>query len=151
DHRAMLIADAPSDWTSVTTAVNNHDGFFAPFNKEQRSNAAVYFPRVNLSAPDGSTIEKVGPSAAVAGLFAATDASRGVWKAPAGIAVQLGGIDSLALRMSDPENGRLNPVAVNCLRSLPVVGNVVWGARTMAGDDISASPWKYIPIRRLAL
>jgi uncharacterized protein len=99
----------------------------------------------------GSMITDIGPSAVVAGLHALTDAGRGVWKAAAGIAVQLGGIDALSLRMSDAENGRLNPIAINCLRSLPVIGNVVWGARTMAGDNITTSQWKYIPVRRLAL
>jgi phage tail sheath protein FI len=152
EHRAMLIADAPSTWTTVDLAVNNRDNFFGPFGTNQRTNAAVYFPRLSLTDPtSGSSISNVGPAAAVAGLYAATDTSRGVWKAPAGIAVQIGGVDQLALRMSDFENGLLNPVAVNCLRTLPVVGNVIWGARTMEGDDVSASQWKYIPIRRLAL
>ena len=41
--------------------------------------------------------------------------------------------------------------AVNCLRSLPGIGNVVWGARTLAGDDESRSEWRYVPVRRLAL
>jgi phage tail sheath protein FI len=151
-HRAMLIADAPSNWTSVTAAVNNRDVFFGHFGSNQRTNAAVYFPRLTLADPKtGNPITNVGPSAAVAGLYAATDVSRGVWKAPAGIAAQIGGISQLALRMSDAENGRLNPVAINCLRSLPVIGNVIWGARSLAGDDESASQWKYVPIRRLAL
>jgi phage tail sheath protein FI len=152
DHRAMLIADAPSTWASVTDAANGRDAFFGNFGSNQRTNAALYFPRLTLADPKtGNPITNVGPSAAVAGLYAATDVSRGVWKAPAGIAVQIGGISELALRMSDAENGRLNPVAINCLRSLPVVGNVVWGARTFIGDDESASQWKYVPIRRLAL
>jgi uncharacterized protein len=152
DHRAMLIADAPSGWTSVNDAVNHRDDqFFSEFGTEERTNTAVYFPRLTITDPDVGTINNVGPSAAVAGLHAATDDSRGVWKAAAGIAVQLGGVKELSVRMSDFENGMLNPIAVNCLRSLPVIGNVVWGARTMAGDDISASQWKYVPIRRLAL
>ena len=115
-----------------------------------RDSAAVYFPQPKLADSDGNPVA-VGPAGAVAGLYASTDAGRGVWKAPAGIAVALGGISDLSLKMSDFDNGRLNPVAVNCLRSLPVVGDVVWGARTMAGDNFSASQWKYVPIRRLAL
>jgi phage tail sheath protein FI len=155
DRRAMLIADAPQKWTSVAEAVKDRDDFFSKFGTSStgaptKTNAAVYFPRITVSDPAFGTISNVGPSAAVAGLYAATDASRGVWKAPAGIAAQLGGAD-ISLRMSDSENGRLNPIAVNCLRSLPVIGNVVWGARTMAGDDITSSQWKYVPIRRLAL
>lgn len=149
-HRAMLLVDAPAAWTSVDAAFNARDDFFTPFGTA-RDNAALYFPRLVLSDPDGNPVSGVGASGAVAGLYAATDQKRGVWKAPAGIAVQLGGITDLSLRMSDQDNGRLNPVAVNCLRSLPTVGDVIWGARTMNGDDLSASQWKYVPVRRLAL
>ena len=53
--------------------------------------------------------------------------------------------------MSDAENGQLNPHAVNCLRTLPVYGNVVWGARTLDGDNDRGSEWKYVPVRRMAL
>ena len=49
------------------------------------------------------------------------------------------------------ENGRLNPLGLNCLRSFAVTGNVVWGSRTLDGADVLASEWKYIPVRRLAL
>ena len=150
DQKAVLIADAPQAWTSVAAAVAGRDDFFSPFGTA-KTNAAVYFPRVQLTDLTGTTIPDVGPSATVAGLHALTDAQRGVWKAAAGIAVQLGGISELSIRMSDPNNGLLNPVAVNCLRSLPTIGNVVWGARTMAGRRHRESQWKYIPVRRLAL
>ena len=53
--------------------------------------------------------------------------------------------------MTDEDNGQLNPRGVNCLRSFPIYNQVVWGARTLRGDDALASEWKYIPIRRLAL
>jgi phage tail sheath protein FI len=53
--------------------------------------------------------------------------------------------------LTDGENGELNPLGVNCLRIRPAVGPVVWGARTLQGDDRLASEWKYIPVRRMAL
>ena len=53
--------------------------------------------------------------------------------------------------MTDAENGQLNPLAINCLRTFPVYGNVVWGARTLDGDDDRGSEWKYVPVRRMAL
>ena len=53
--------------------------------------------------------------------------------------------------MTNPENGRLNPLGVNCLRNFPVIGTVVWGARTMRGADQLADQWKYLPVRRTAL
>ena len=45
----------------------------------------------------------------------------------------------------------LNPKAVNCIRTFPVYGTVVWGARTLRGNDEAGSEWKYIPVRRTAL
>ena len=88
---------------------------------------------------------------ASAGVFARTDAQRGVWKAPAGTDASLNGVRELTIRVNDLENGQLNPLGVNCLRTFPVIGNVVWGARTLRGADQLASEWKYIPVRRLAL
>jgi phage tail sheath protein FI len=87
----------------------------------------------------------------VAGIYAATDASRGVWKAPAGVNTGLTGVLGLQYVLSDAQNGQLNPNAINCLRQLPTYGAVVWGARTMAGSDAAGSQWKYVPIRRFAL
>jgi phage tail sheath protein FI len=77
------------------------------------------------------------------------DASRGVWKAPAGTEADLRGISKLSRTLSDDENGRLNSAGVNCLRTFPATGNLVWGARTLQGADTLASEWKYIPVRRL--
>jgi hypothetical protein len=87
----------------------------------------------------------------VAGIYAATDASRGVWKAPAGIQASLAGVSGLQYNLTDLENGDLNIQAINCLRQFKVYGDVVWGARTLQGNDQAGSEWKYIPIRRLAL
>jgi phage tail sheath protein FI len=80
-----------------------------------------------------------------------TDAARGVWKAPAGIESNLRGVSALTINLTDNENGLLNPLGINCLRSFPGIGTVCWGARTLEGQDILASEWKYVPIRRLAL
>jgi phage tail sheath protein FI len=87
----------------------------------------------------------------VAGIFARTDANRGVWKAPAGQDATLTGVVQLSVPLTDPENGELNPLGVNCLRSFAVIGPVVWGSRTLKGADQLASEWKYIPVRRTAL
>ena len=91
------------------------------------------------------------PCGAVAGVFARTDTERGVWKAPAGLDATLVGVPALSVPLTDAENGELNPLGVNCLRTMPVAGRVVWGARTLQGDDRLASEWKYIPVRRTAL
>jgi phage tail sheath protein FI len=87
----------------------------------------------------------------VAGVLARTDATRGVWKAPAGLDAGVNGVSELKAKLTDGENGILNPLGVNCLRTFPNAGTVVWGARTLQGADSLASEWKYVPVRRTAL
>jgi phage tail sheath protein FI len=116
------------------------------------SNSAFYFPWIQ--APDplvGNRPALFPPCGFVAGIYAATDASRGVWKAPAGIEAGFTGNSGLQFVLTDAENGTLNQQAVNCLRQFKVYGDVVWGSRTLAGNDQAGSQWKYVPIRRLAL
>jgi hypothetical protein len=96
-------------------------------------------------------LRKVSPSGTIAGLWARIDGSRGVWKAPAGTEATLTGVQSLEYQLTDPENGVLNPIAINCLRNFPIYGPVCWGARTLFGADQMADDYKYIPVRRLAL
>src|SRR6185436_2323093 len=79
-----------------------------------------------------------------------------VWKAPAGIDASLRGVQGLSISglpatLNNDDNGVLNQMGINCLRNFPVIGNVVWGARTLAGADVLASEWKYVPVRRTAL
>jgi phage tail sheath protein FI len=83
--------------------------------------------------------------------MARTDAARGVWKAPAGIDATLAGVSDLTVNLTNDENGMLNPLGVNCFRTFPVFGRVVWGARTLRGADQAADEYKYVPVRRLAL
>jgi phage tail sheath protein FI len=74
-----------------------------------------------------------------------------VWKAPAGTEATLRGIRSLDYKLSDAENGVLNPLGINALRAFDVRGTVSWGARTLRGADRLADEYKYVPVRRLAL
>jgi phage tail sheath protein FI len=83
--------------------------------------------------------------------MARTDADRGVWKAPAGTEASLNGAIGLQVNLTDRENGILNPLGINCLRSFPIIGQVVWGARTLRGADQLEDDYKYIPVRRTAL
>ena len=57
----------------------------------------------------------------------------------------------MVYKLNDRENGMLNPLALNCLRTFPVIGPIIWGARTLDGADVLTSEWKYIPVRRTAL
>lgn len=118
----------------------------------RHKNAAVYFPRPRIADPlDEFRLRTVPSSGLMAGLYARTDTERGVWKAPAGTEATLRGVQALGRTLTDAENGTLNPKGINCLRRLPVHGNVSWGARTLMGADAQASEWKYIPVRRTAL
>jgi phage tail sheath protein FI len=147
DKRMFLIIDSPAGWTTLQAARAG----LSDFDSVRSDHAALYFPHIQLTDPLTGQLRAFPPSGAVAGVMARTDASRGVWKAPAGTEAGLSGVRALTVPLSDPENGLLNPLAVNCLRSFPVIGPVVWGARTLAGADRLASPWKYVPVRRLAL
>ena len=150
--RAMLLVDSPSGWKSKTTAVQKFTDAATDNVGTRSRNAALFFPRLRQPNPlrDGQ-IEEFVPSGVVAGIFARTDTQRGVWKAPAGLDATLVGVPELSVLLSDDENGELNPLGVNCLRSFPSSGRVVWGARTLRGADQLADEWKYIPVRRTAL
>ncbi len=84
-------------------------------------------------------------------MYARTDATRGVWKAPAGIEATLNGVQSMTYNLSDQENGSLNPLGLNCFRTFPLYGPLLWGARTLRGADALTDQWKYVPVRRTAL
>jgi phage tail sheath protein FI len=115
-------------------------------------NAVAYFPRLQIPDPlNEFRLRSVGPSGTIAGLYARSDGERGVWKAPAGTEANLINVRQLEVSLNDGQNGLLNPLAINCLRTFPAYGKVCWGARTLDGSDQRASEWKYVPVRRLAL
>jgi hypothetical protein len=112
----------------------------------------VYYPRTFTPDPlNQNRPRSLAPSGTIAGLWARTDTQRGVWKAPAGTDARLRNVQSLARLMTDQENGVLNPLGINCLRTFPVYSNICWGARTLDGADAIASDWKYVPVRRTTL
>ncbi|MET0494530.1 MAG: phage tail sheath subtilisin-like domain-containing protein [Actinoplanes sp.] len=147
--RAMLIVDPPAAMTvqNATATLQSLD-----LTGPDSRNAALYFPRLLRPDPDaGGRLSAVTASGAVAGAIARTDAARGIWKAPAGLDVTLTGATDLATGLTDAENGLLNPLGVNCLRTFPGSGTVIWGARTLRGADQLGDEYKYVPVRRLAL
>ena len=102
-------------------------------------NAALYFPCLRMVDPlRDSRVDTFMPGGAVAGIMARTDVARGVWKAPAGLDAALNGVQDLQINLNDLQNGQLNPLGINCLRSMGVNGRVVWGARTLRGADVDA-------------
>ena len=155
DRRAMLIVDPPAAWGArAETAAGNAIAGLGSLNLSGTAarNAALYFPRVVQADPlRDRQLDTFVPCGIIAGVMARTDAQRGVWKAPAGLDAALNGIQALQVNLTDDENGQLNPLGINCLRSFPVTGRVVWGARTLRGANQLADEYKYIPVRRTAL
>ncbi len=113
--------------------------------------AALYYPWVTVGNPMSATnplapsLINIPPSGAVCGIYARSDIQRGVWKAPANETVT--GAVALQRDVRFGEQEVLNPVGINCVRSLPGRGIRVWGARTLSSDP----EWKYVNIRRYFL
>lgn len=144
--RAFLIIDPPPDVVDLEAAIEWKS------TSLRSKNAAAYFPQVRVPDPlNDYQLRSHPPCGIIAGLYARTDSERGIWKAPAGTEAFLRGVQGMSYKLTDPENGLLNPLGLNCLRRFPSYGSVSWGARTLVGSDAEASEWKYIPVRRLAL
>jgi phage tail sheath protein FI len=147
--RAFLVVDSPADGFAAIppvlgsiTALGEH--------------GALYYPRLEVveQTAGGSRTLNLPACGAVAGVMARTDAARGIWKAPAGLEAGIVGATGLsnptgAPPVDDHLSGQLNPHGINVLRSFPAAGMVVWGARTLRGDDTLSSEFKYVPVRRL--
>jgi Bacteriophage tail sheath protein len=146
DRVAVLDGNAAASLSDPPTAI-------APAGRSsQGSFGAVYFPNIvvfdplapkNGAAAGTQPITTIAPSGHIAGIYARTDATRGVFKAPANEPV-LGALD-VSLRLSDRHQAKLNPEGINVLRLFN--GSItVWGARTQA--DEAHSEYRYISTRR---
>jgi len=105
--------------------------------------AALYWPWIKVSDPLSGKNIFVPPSGHVAGVWANTDNTRGVHKAPANEVIR-GAVD-VELKITGGEQGLLNPEGINCIRAFAGRGIRIWGARTLSSDPA----WKYINVRRL--
>ncbi|HEY2044560.1 MAG TPA: phage tail sheath subtilisin-like domain-containing protein, partial [Jatrophihabitans sp.] len=137
----MAVLDAPpgmspqqiKDWRSDTAM---YDSAFA----------ALYYPWVKVDNPiglNGNSEVYIPPSGHIAGVWARTDETRGVWKAPANDTIR--GVLDLERTVTQNEQSLLNPIGINCIRPFGTRGIRIWGARTLASD----SDWRYINVRRL--
>lgn len=127
------------------SAVKEFAGKFSP----KTSYGALYFPWVMIPDPYSSlagATRLAPPSGMIAGLYARTDNTRGVWKAPAGTEASLLGAVGLASQVNDADQDTLNPIGVNCIRQFPGAGIVVWGSRTLSTQ--SNPEYRYVPVRR---
>jgi hypothetical protein len=108
--------------------------------------AALYYPWIKVDNPigvNGNSEVFIPPSGHIAGVWARTDESRGVWKAPANDTIR--GVLDIERTVTQNEQSLLNPIGINCIRPFGTRGIRIWGARTLASD----SDWRYINVRRL--
>jgi phage tail sheath protein FI len=150
--RAFYILDIPNTPANPIDTVAGIRRWVGANSTLRTPNAAVYFPRPMVADPAGSSRQRaIAASGSVAGVYARTDARRGVWKAPAGLDAGLLGVQALELSVTDHENGQLNAMGVNCLRHVSGKGFLCLGARTLVGTDDMSSEWKYVSVRRMTL
>ena len=136
----FVIIDPPSN-LDVTGVIDWAEGI------NNSSYGAVYYPYVHISDPGANTpgsTRLVPPGGSIAGVCARTDASRGVWKAPAGLEARVSGGVSTERRFSNEDLEQLNSNHINTIRHAPGAGFVVWGARTLRKNRADM----YVPIRR---
>jgi hypothetical protein len=142
-NNGFVVIDTDPDYT-VTNAIS-----FAG-SLTDTSNAAVYYPHVYIADPLGrgsGALRKIGPAGSVVGLYLSTDASRGVFKAPAGIGSAIQGIVAMERSFSSAELDSMNASTspVNPIRQIPGAGLSVMGARTLKQDGTAN---KYVNMRR---
>jgi uncharacterized protein len=156
----FAILDAPLDVSSVSDLLNGPKksageqsdkttgaamGSKIP-RQSDNGYGALYFPWIKIQDPWNPNADLVAapPSGHIAGVFARVDATRGVYKAPANEIIN--GALGLSYPITREEQAELNMKCVNCIRSFPLQGIRIWGARTLAG---AASEWRYVNVRRL--
>jgi phage tail sheath protein FI len=146
---AILLIDPLPDWQATEDAVSGPSSIGAITTSVQRENAAAFFP--NLLVATATAPATCAPAGAIAGVFARTDRTRGIWKAPAGLEAAIAGTVGVASVINTTSASALRDVGVNAIRQFPDAGIVPWGARLLASPTRQEPEWKYIPIRRLAL
>jgi phage tail sheath protein FI len=162
-YRDVAIVHAPAADATVAQAVITHcensrfrfavvdaeaevaqsDSLDPRTNLRDSQYAAFYYPWIFVSDPRSGARKKIPPGGAVCGIYALTDNTTGVWKAPANEVVA-GAID-VEYEVTTGAQENLNPKGVNAIRRFPGRGIRVWGARALASDPL----WKYVNVRRL--
>lgn len=146
NHQIKTDANNVPDWSNVQVTIGNAQAVALGTLETAQPPATATFNAVKAALKDHYVV--LPPSAAVAGVYAATDAFRGVWKAPAN--VSLNGVVEPVLKLNNKTQEDFNVDAttgksINALRAFAGKGTMVWGARTLAGND---NEWRYISVRR---
>lgn len=139
-----VAAAADGGDTAAAAAPSEPTGYRA--RTSPQGYGAQYWPWITTRDPlsDKGDEVIVPPSGHMAGIYARTDAMRGVHKAPANETVR--GALNVSYQVTRDEQAELNQVGINCIRFFTREGVLVWGARTLAD---AASEWRYINVRRL--
>lgn len=132
----FAILDIPRDAKKIQDVIAHRDIFDSTY-------AALYHPWLEVFDPLDKKNAAIPPSGSVAGIFARSDNTRGVHKAPANEVVRA--CVGLDCQFNKGEQDILNPKGVNLIRVFPGQGIRVWGARTASSDG----SWKYVNVRRL--
>lgn len=132
----FAILDVPMDLKKTNDVATFRDMYDSTY-------AAMYHPWLQMFDAGARRNEYFPPSGAMAGIYARSDNSRGVHKAPANEVVR--GCTGLSCNYNVGEQDILNPIGVNLIRALPGQGIRVWGARTISSNGL----WKYLNVRRL--
>ena len=115
----MLLIDPPPNVATPAGAVDWKTSTIGVVDP----NGAAFWPRLRLAdALNNGQLRTFAPSGVVAGVYASSDGANGVWTAPAGISATLSGVQSMTYMLTDQENGVLNPLGLNCLRTFPMYG-----------------------------
>lgn len=131
------------DRFAIIDAAQNSDTSTLDPRSNDTKYAAFYYPWIKVTEAETGLLRTVPPGGHIAGIYARSDAERGVHKAPANEVVR-GAVD-LEFQITKGEQDILNPRGVNVIRAFPGRGIRVWGARTMSSD----AGWKYVNVRRL--
>ncbi|WP_405432390.1 phage tail sheath family protein [Micromonospora sp. NBC_00617] len=137
----------PAEGAATSAGPGGSGGGEGPAYRPRQSEfGAFYYPWIEVRDPISGELELTPPSGHLAGIWARTDALRGVHKAPANEPVR--GAVNLGYLVTRPEHDVLNPKGVNVIRYFAGEGIRVWGARTLAAE---ASEWRYLNVRRLSI
>lgn len=132
----FAVLDIPRDQKTVSDVIEHRNLFDSTY-------AAIYHPWLEVFDPLDKKTIAIPPSGSVIGIYARSDNTRGVHKAPANEVVRA--CTGLDCQFNKGEQDILNPKGVNLIRSFPGQGIRIWGARTVSSDG----SWKYINVRRL--
>jgi phage tail sheath protein FI len=131
----------------TTSILNAYDSLFYQLKLSEQQMLTRHSFLKGITDKLKEKLRTIPPSGTIAGIYTQVDNTRGVWKAPANVSVT--SIIGPAVKIDNKEQEELNVdttgKSINAIRSFTGKGTLVWGARTLAGND---NEWRYVPVRR---